>query len=129
MKILSFLVWVKILVRGGWGYIYRGFLRDVCISIYIYSSHLLARYIETCAAEVPEPQTPQCVLAIAMIDSLGSGFALPEQPDGPFENIDVSSPRKVMAATATLLYECLQRGKQRGSDRWDAALGWSQIGI
>ncbi|KAL8718400.1 MAG: hypothetical protein Q9225_004458 [Loekoesia sp. 1 TL-2023] len=74
------------------------------------------------------PQTPQCVLAIAMISSLGTDFILPEQPAGPFGETDVMSLRQLVAGTATLFFECLQRGRRRGSARWDAALGWSQVG-
>lgn len=80
-------------------------------------------------AKAPEPQTPQCVLAIVMISSLGTDFALPEQPAGPFGETDVMSLRQLLAGTATTFFECLQRGKRRGSDRWDAALGWSQVGM
>lgn len=96
--------------------------------VFLSIQHSCWLHIDAYIAEAPEPETSQCVLAIAMIDSLGADFTLPEQLAGPFGNIDVSSPRQVMAATAKLFFECLQRGKQRGSDQWNAAFGWSQAG-
>ncbi|KAG7009064.1 hypothetical protein G7Y79_00003g009320 [Physcia stellaris] len=73
---------------------------------------------------------PSCTLAIAMIDALGPGAALPGQPPGPFGSSDVLkmgdltthwNPQNLAAP----FFECVRRSV---AGRRSSALGWSRVG-
>ena len=73
---------------------------------------------------------PSCTLAIAMIDALGPGAALPGQPPGSFRSSDVLkmgdltthwNPQNLAAP----FFECVRRSV---AGRRSSALGWSRVG-
>lgn len=73
---------------------------------------------------------PSCTVAIAMIDALGPGDALPGQPPGPFGSSDVMRVGDLTIHwnsrnLAAPFFECVRRSV---AGRRSSALGWSRVG-